>query len=70
MHPWILIIERLLGYTRYVSGKQRQSSDFQLTVAHAEISLLSAPRTSIKGMIKFHQVPYHALFIFPHNCKM
>lgn len=70
MHPWILIIERLLGYTRCVSGKQRQCSDFQLTVAHAVISLLSAPRTSIKGMIKFHQVPYHAQFIFPHNCKM
>lgn len=29
MPPWILIIERFLGHTRFISGKQGPTSDFQ-----------------------------------------
>lgn len=37
---------------------------------YSEISLLSAPWLLLKVLLKFHQVPSHAQFIFPHNCKM
>lgn len=37
---------------------------------YSAISLLSAPWLLLKVLLKFHQVPSHAQFIFPHNCKM
>lgn len=39
MPPWILIIERFLGHTRFISGKQGPSSDFQYTVVQKYPSL-------------------------------
>lgn len=39
MPPWILIIERFLGHTRFISGKQGLSSEFQHTVVQQYSSL-------------------------------
>lgn len=39
MPPWILIIERFLGHTRFISGKQGPSSDVPHTVIQKRRSL-------------------------------
>lgn len=39
------------------------------TLFPSDIPRLLTRRLALKVVLKFHQVPYHAQFIFPRNCK-
>lgn len=70
MPPWILIIERFLGHTRFISRQQGPSSDFQRT-AIQKYHLPFSSKTSTRGITKILSSGPPMLNSFsPHTCEM